>query len=419
MPGDNINERTQNAMRGAAAFVGQARELERASELRDRSAKIQNVMRRPGGRETANAIASQSGDADLIRQTREQFASMDEAGRERASSRAQALGGLSLTLNDMNYEERVAALRSPNVRDFLVGNGFDEAQIDAFDPTDLNIQAQMGMVDRMQEALTTGFDARTLGAKETVVQRGQETQVNPNTASILETDRMSAQAQLNSSQARLQAAETGAAAEARQSLGQPSADRGTQFTQERQLRTDFTRITDDFRGINNSITVIRTMAQREDAQGDLALIVAFTKIMDPGSVAREGEVTLTQSSASIMQQAGNWLNRIEQGNTVLPAPVRQAFLEASEEMAAAYSSAFDLRAQEFSDIATDYGLDPSRVIVGHAAAPQTPGVPDQIQQQAPALTQAEIQREQERLAVPLTPEEQARLEFLRAQSRGN
>jgi len=136
-----------------------------------------------------------------------------------------------------------------------------------------------------------------------------------------------------------------------------------------------------YRDIQQSLGTIETMASRGDAQGDLALVVAFTKLLDPGSVAREGEVSLTQSSASTVQQATNWLNQLQRGNTILPQDVRAAFLSASQELAGQYRQSFDARRSEYGAIAEDYGLDANRITIGGpAAATGEPSIDDLLNQ---------------------------------------
>jgi len=143
-------------------------------------------------------------------------------------------------------------------------------------------------------------------------------------------------------------------------------DNSPDFGDVSNLRKEFTGITADYRGIVNNINNINTMGNRSDAAGDLALVVGFTKLLDPGSVAREGEVALTQSVAGLAQQASNWLPRLEQGNTLLPAETRAQLVAAANDLYKQYERAFANRQQEYTGIASRYGIDPQDVIVGGA-----------------------------------------------------
>lgn len=139
------------------------------------------------------------------------------------------------------------------------------------------------------------------------------------------------------------------------------------FKDTQALRKEFSQITADYRDARGSYDRIKTLSNQKTSQSDLALIVAFTKLLDPGSVAREGEVQLTASSQSAIQQVGNWYNRLAEGKTILPDAVRAGFVNAADEIVKSYDNSFDLRSNEFREIANDAGLNPQRVIVGGPA----------------------------------------------------
>lgn len=131
------------------------------------------------------------------------------------------------------------------------------------------------------------------------------------------------------------------------------------------LRKEFLGITDDYRSVNDQYGILVSAGTGQpSAQKDLALVVAFTKLLDPGSVAREGEVTLSQSTQSAVARAGNTLERLKQGQTVLDPVARQGFVNAAKEMMQVYTDAYDRRKQEYSDFATRYNIDPQDVIFG-------------------------------------------------------
>lgn len=132
------------------------------------------------------------------------------------------------------------------------------------------------------------------------------------------------------------------------------------------LRKEFTSVSTDFQEIGRNLNTINTLAARKDAAGDLALVVAFTKLLDPGSVAREGEVKLTQSAQGVIDKAGNTLERLRKGETLLTDTVRQQFVDAANELGANYSNSFKTRQSEFTTISQTFfpDLDPSLILVG-------------------------------------------------------
>jgi hypothetical protein len=134
---------------------------------------------------------------------------------------------------------------------------------------------------------------------------------------------------------------------------------------EREFAKDWKNVSTDFQGIKDQMGRIETMASRQDSAGDLALVVSFTKMLDPGSVAREGEVALTQSAASAAAQAQNWLPRLQRGNTLLPKEVRAQLLSASREMFGVYNNAYHRLAQDYQTTAAQYGYAADRVMMGY------------------------------------------------------
>jgi hypothetical protein len=173
----------------------------------------------------------------------------------------------------------------------------------------------------------------------------------------------------------------------RQAAAAERAADQTQFTNERSLRSDFDDLSKDYREVSQMMSNIRTVGARGDAAGDLALIVAYTKLLDPGSVAREGEVRLTQSTESALQTAQMMVPRLEQGGTLLPPEVRTALVEAAGDMFAQYQTAYDRRAAEYGALADEYGFDRRRVLGGYtsASAPSGGGGADIPQEAADML----------------------------------
>lgn len=133
---------------------------------------------------------------------------------------------------------------------------------------------------------------------------------------------------------------------------------------EREYARDWRGVFEDFSSIRSEFGRIEQMASRRDSAGDLALVVSFTKMLDPGSVAREGEVALTQSAASTLAQVTNFLPRLQQGNTLLPDQVRNQLLEAARQMYGVYEGAYNRLGEDYQQTAQQYGFDPSRVMRG-------------------------------------------------------
>lgn len=62
------------------------------------------------------------------------------------------------------------------------------------------------------------------------------------------------------------------------------------------------------------------------AAGDLSLVFAYMKMLDPGSTVREGEYATAQSAAGVPSQVANIYNQLVQGKTTLPENLRADYV---------------------------------------------------------------------------------------------
>lgn len=162
-------------------------------------------------------------------------------------------------------------------------------------------------------------------------------------------------------------------------LERTKADREV-FKDTQALRKEFSNVTGDFTSIRNNLNTINTVGSQKDSAGDLALLVSFTKLLDPNSVAREGEVRLAQSAAGLFENASVWADRIQKGQTLLPDDVRQRYIAAANQIGSQYDNAFKKRQQEFRQISEAGQIDPNLVLIGsndpRAPNPAAPSVPN-------------------------------------------
>jgi len=98
-----------------------------------------------------------------------------------------------------------------------------------------------------------------------------------------------------------------------------------------------------------------------------ALIVLFNKMLDPGSVVREGEFARTAEGQSVIQQAFESSKRLVQaGAGIDTATLKQALGVAEALYQAGQQSYFEV-ANEYVDLANQFGIDPRNVIGSRAA----------------------------------------------------
>jgi hypothetical protein len=97
---------------------------------------------------------------------------------------------------------------------------------------------------------------------------------------------------------------------------------------------------------------------------DLAIIYGIAKLMDPGSVVREGELNLARSLGSLPEAMLAWVTRVVQGNGILPARVRADLLFEGQRRIETYQEGLDLAMETYADRARRGGVDPRDVITG-------------------------------------------------------
>lgn len=116
----------------------------------------------------------------------------------------------------------------------------------------------------------------------------------------------------------------------------------------------------EFRDVSNSYRVIQRLAGQDTAASDMSMIFAFMKMLDPGSVVREGEFANAQNSAGIPDRVVNAYNKALNGTRLAPKQ-RADFLGQARNIFDTRSDRFGQIAQEYRGYAADYDLDPDRI----------------------------------------------------------
>jgi hypothetical protein len=102
--------------------------------------------------------------------------------------------------------------------------------------------------------------------------------------------------------------------------------------------------------------------------GDLNVIYAFGKVMDPGSVVREGEMTMAGDTASLPQRLQQYATKIQTGGKLDPE-VRRGLIDAMRTRAQELANAYNQTRFRYRSLASKSGFDPEDVIGPHIAAP--------------------------------------------------
>lgn len=141
---------------------------------------------------------------------------------------------------------------------------------------------------------------------------------------------------------------------------------------EADLRKEFNQRPEvkEYRDVATSYAQISSLASKPPtAAGDLSLIFSYMKMLDPGSVVREGEFATAQNAAGVPDQIRNLYNRAQNGQRLNPNQ-RGDFLGQAKSIHDTRARRFGEIASEYRTYATDYGLDPGRIASAPAATPQ-------------------------------------------------
>jgi hypothetical protein len=132
------------------------------------------------------------------------------------------------------------------------------------------------------------------------------------------------------------------------------------------------KMADDFRGTEAvkkyqwANTVFRSALEARDtdsAAGDLNLIYAFSSLMDPGSVVREGEMGMVKATQSASEQLRATIDSLNSGKSRLSPEAKAALIDQMGSRYESYRTNHDAYAGQFEGRAKRGGIDPDDVIL--------------------------------------------------------
>lgn len=114
---------------------------------------------------------------------------------------------------------------------------------------------------------------------------------------------------------------------------QKKDDLKTKFTQEKDLRKEFTALAKPFRETITNFNKAYAFASKKNPTGasDIALVFSYMKALDPRSVVRENEQATTENAGGVPAYVRNAWNKISTGQRFDPQ-VRKDILDASKSL---------------------------------------------------------------------------------------
>lgn len=143
---------------------------------------------------------------------------------------------------------------------------------------------------------------------------------------------------------------------------QDQAEENSNRRDEVNLRREFNNRQEvkDFRTVQSAYNSVQAAARNPSAAGDLSLIFAYMKILDPGSVVREQEFANAQNAAGVPDRIRNTYNRVLNGQRLNPNQ-RNDFLGQANNLFQSRQQTFQGIENEYRGYAQSYGVSPDRV----------------------------------------------------------
>ena len=145
-------------------------------------------------------------------------------------------------------------------------------------------------------------------------------------------------------------------------------------------RKEFTgnKVVKDFADVSFAFSRVVRSSEDPSGAGDLALIFNFMKVLDPGSVVREGEFATAQNAGGIDDRIRSLYNQVIEG-TRLSEAQRADFVDRAARLYQGAEAQYDKVAEQYRAFATQMGLDPAQVIPDFSYAGQIPKTPTILQ----------------------------------------
>lgn len=142
------------------------------------------------------------------------------------------------------------------------------------------------------------------------------------------------------------------------------ADQGDQFGYEKDLYSQYSAAPPVklYQEVKSGYERVRTSAVQNTGAGDVGLVYGYMKMLDPGSVVREGEFATAESTAGLPQQIVGLYNKLISGERLTPSQKAQ-FVQAAEGLYNETVTNLQGVNDQFSTRAQAWQVNPSNFLV--------------------------------------------------------
>jgi len=142
------------------------------------------------------------------------------------------------------------------------------------------------------------------------------------------------------------------------------------------IRKEFTAqdTVKQFSTIRDAYNKMEASGRDPTPAGDISMIFAYMKMLDPQSVVREGEFATAQNATGVPQQVLNLYNKILEGLRLSPEQ-RKDFLNQGVKIYGEQERQYKAMRDQYGRIAKDAQLDPNNVTIDFSRVPPTSPAP--------------------------------------------
>lgn len=150
---------------------------------------------------------------------------------------------------------------------------------------------------------------------------------------------------------------------------------GPNIAGETDLRSEWNKLPPvrDFQTQAAAMGRISAAAGTNSGPGDIALIFNYMKLLDPGSVVREGEFATAETAGGVSEQVRGLYNRLINGERLTPE-MRQEFLRAAGQVYGSAEQGYVNVRDQYAQIARRYNLNPDEVLTDYRFSGELPGL---------------------------------------------
>lgn len=138
------------------------------------------------------------------------------------------------------------------------------------------------------------------------------------------------------------------------------------------LRHEFQQLARPYFDVRDAFSRIQASSQQPSAAGDLALIFNFMKMLDPGSVVREGEFATAANARGVPDAVQQLYNRLISGERLTVAQ-RADFVNQAQMLMAVQERQYTAIQRQYGGIAQRLGLDPNNIMIDFTRPQAPPG----------------------------------------------